>query len=66
MKNQLIALAIYPFALICLLWVISCIKLFIIRHMKDGWLKDNLLRERWHSSSSDSHRRVTNGRKSFK
>ena len=49
MRNQLIALAIYPFALVCAIWVISHIKLFIIRHMRDGWLKDQLLRERWHS-----------------
>lgn len=66
MKTQLMAIAIYPFALICMIWVISCIKLFIIRHMQDGWLKDQLLRERWHSSTSESHRRITGGRKSFK
>ena len=66
MQDKIIAICIYPFALICLIWLISCLKLFIIRHMKDGWLKDQLLRERWRSSSSESHRRITGGRKSFK
>lgn len=66
MKIQIISLMLYPLAMICTIWFISKIKSFIIRNMKDGWLKDQLLRERWHSISSESHRRVTGGRTSFK
>jgi hypothetical protein len=54
---------IYPFALMGIIWVSSTIKLFIIRNMKDGWLKHHLLVERWNSSASNSNRRIAGGKK---
>jgi hypothetical protein len=66
MKNWMIALILQPLAVVFLVWVCVKIKVFIIKHMKNGWLKDQLLRERWNSSASNSHRRITRGQKSFK
>lgn len=33
------------------------IKWFIHKHMKDGWLKNQILKERFYSSASESHRK---------
>lgn len=57
--DTIITFSVYPFALLFLIWVCSCIKILIMRKMKDGWLKEQLLRERWQSQSSNSHRRIT-------
>jgi len=64
--TTLVGIALAPLGTVFLIWVASIIKLWIIRNIKNGWLKDQLLRERWHSSASDSHRRVTRGQKSFR
>ena len=61
-----IGFALAPLGTIALIWTASVIKLYIIRHMSNGWLKDNLLRERWNSAASNSHRRITGGQDSFK
>lgn len=61
-----LGIALAPLGTVFIIWVASIIKLYIIRHMKNGWLKDQLLRERWHSSASESHRRITRGQKSFR
>ncbi len=60
--HLIVVLILYPFAQAGLIWLAAMIKSVIIRNMKNGWLKDNLLRERWQSSSSNSHRRVTGGK----
>ena len=66
MSNWMIALILQPLGVIFLIWLASVIKIFIMKKMKNGWLKDQLLRERWNSSASKSHRRITGGQKSFK
>lgn len=64
--HNLLGIALAPLGAVAIIWLASVIKIQIMRHMKNGWLKDQLLRERWHSSASDSHRRVTRGQKSFR
>ena len=58
--------ALSPFGIVGIVWLGTQIKLLILRHMKNGWLKDQLLRERWHSSASETHRRITGGQKRFR
>lgn len=58
--------ALAPFGVVGFVWLGAQIKLLIVRHMKNGWLKDQLLRERWHSAASDTHRRITRGQDSFR
>lgn len=58
--------ALSPFGVVGIVWLGTQIKLLILRHMKNGWLKDQLLRERWHSSASETHRRITGGQKRFR
>lgn len=64
--TTLVGIALAPLGTVCIIWLASVIKLYIIRNMKNGWLKDNLLRERWNSSASDSHRRITGGQERFR
>lgn len=66
MSNWMIALILQPLAVVCLIWIAAKIKYYIFNNMKNGWLKDQLLRERWNSSASKSHRRITRGQQSFK
>ncbi len=66
MQNWMIALIVQPLAVVLLIWLCVKIKVVIIKNMKNGWLKDQLLRERWNSAASKSHRRITGGQKSFK
>ena len=54
-----LGMALAPLGLVCLIWLASVIKILIIKHMKNGWLKNQLLRQRWESASSNSHRRIT-------
>lgn len=58
--------ALAPFGVVGFVWLGAQIKVLILRHMKNGWLKDQLLRERWHSAASDTHRRITGGQDSFR
>ena len=58
--------ALSPFGVVGIVWLGAQIKLLILRHMKNGWLKDQLLRERWHSSASETHRRITGGQNRFR
>lgn len=66
MNNWWLALILQPLGVVFLIWLGSAIKIYIMRNMNNGWLKDQLLRERWESSASKSHRRITGGQKSFK
>jgi hypothetical protein len=66
MQNWMLALILQPLAVVCLIWIAAKIKSYIYNNMQNGWLKDQLLRERWHSSASKSHWRITRGQKSFK
>lgn len=66
MQNWMIAIVIQPLAVVGLIWLTTKLKLYIFNNMKNGWLKDQLLRERWNSSASQSHRRVTRGQQTFK
>ena len=56
-----IAFAIYPFAIVAIVWFTAKIKVWIVKYMPNGWLKHHLLRERWNSCASDSTRRITGG-----
>ena len=58
--------ALSPFGVVGIVWLGTQIKLLILRHMKNGWLKDQLLRERWHSSARETHRRITGGQNRFR
>ena len=64
--HNLLGMVLAPLGVVFLVWLSSIIKLLIIRYMRNGWVKDQLLRERWRSSASDSHRRITGGQKSFR
>lgn len=66
MQNWMIAIVIQPLAVVGLIWLTTKLKLYIFNNMKNGWLKDQLLRERWNSAASQSHRRVTRGQQTFK
>ena len=60
---KIISIVLAPLGTVLLIWIASCIKIFIINHMKNGWLKDNLLRERFRSNASESTARVTRGQR---
>jgi len=55
-----------PLGAASIVWLGVKIKLLILNYMPNGWIKDQLLRERWHSAASESHRRITRGQKSFR
>jgi len=63
---SLLGMVFAPFVTVGIVFAAYCIKYLIVHKMKNGWLKDQLLRERWNSAASESHRRVTGGQKSFR
>jgi hypothetical protein len=64
--HNLLGIALAPLMTAFLVYIGVKIKVLILTKMKDGWLKDQLLRERWNSNASQSHRRLTRGQKSFR
>lgn len=48
--------------LVIFVWFGGGIKWLIVRFMPECWFKRQLLKERWESAASESHRRITGGR----
>ena len=57
-----ITFAIVPIFTVCLIWLGSVIKVFLINKLPNGLFKRIIFTELWTSASSNSHRRITKGR----
>jgi hypothetical protein len=56
--HNLLGMALAPLVTVAIVYLGVKIKQVISNKMRDGWLKEQLLRERWNSSASESHRRI--------
>lgn len=55
---SLLGMLLAPIVTFLIVLLSFYIKVFISIHMEDGWLKTQLLRERWQSAASKSNSRI--------